>query len=221
MKLYPMWGTQSAPETPRDTRCATMLRRATRALAVMSHALRQPRNVLQMSANPSGSSPVGTGKPAPRRGEVDLGALVLDLVAASSERWASGRIRAERKATDPLICHADRIPLEQIVGNLLDNAMKSSPVGAEVLVRLSSESGFARLSVADSGRGMAHAFLPDVFGLFSQTDAEAGGLRGGLGTGLALVHGLAVAHGGFVKATSAGVSRGAEFSVWLPLHPRA
>ncbi|MDM0066736.1 ATP-binding protein [Variovorax sp. J31P207] len=221
MKLYHMWGTQSAPETPSDTRWATIFRRATRALAVMSHTVRQPPNVLQMRANPSGLSPVGTGQPALRHDEVDLGALVLDLVAASSARWASGRIRAERKATDPLICHADRIPLEQIVGNLLDNAMKSSPVGAEVFVRLSSENGFARLSVADSGCGIAQEFLPDVFGLFSQADTEAGGFRGRLGAGLALVHGLAVAHGGFVKATSAGLDRGAEFSVWLPLHLRA
>jgi len=74
--------------------------------------------------------------------------------------------------------------------------------------------------VADSGCGIARRFLPHVFGLFSQADTGAGGLRGGLGIGLALVHGLAVVHGGFVKATSAGPGRGAEFNAWLPLHRR-
>ncbi len=166
-------------------------------------------------------SRVRTGKLALRRQEVDFGALALDLVAALGARWTSGRIRTHVQATDPLICHADPVRLEQIVGNLLDNAMKFSPAGTEVKVCLSSEDGFARLAVADSGCGIAHEFLPHVFGLFSQPGTEETGSLGGLGIGLALVHGLAVAHGGFVKATSAGPGRGAEFNVWLPLHRRA
>jgi signal transduction histidine kinase len=161
------------------------------------------------------------GKLAPRRAEVDFGALALDLVAALAARWPSGRFRAQMQAADPLICHADPMQLEQLVGNLLDNAMKFSSAGAEVQVRLSSEDGFARLAVADSGCGIAHEFLPHVFGLFRPAATGEGGSRGGRGIGLALVHGLAVAHGGFVKATSAGPGRGAEFNVWLPLHRRA
>jgi hypothetical protein len=77
-------------------------------------------------------SRVRTGKLALRRAEVDFGALVLDLVAALGARWTSGRIRAQTQAADPLICHADAVRLEQIVGNLLDNAMKFSPAGAAV-----------------------------------------------------------------------------------------
>ncbi|MDQ0026810.1 two-component system CheB/CheR fusion protein [Variovorax paradoxus] len=240
MKLYPTGGAQSALQTPLDIRAATSLRCATRdrALAVISHELRQPLNVIQMNASllqrlPASAMPlqlqgiaqamqraiesqtrliddlldfsrVRTGKLALRRAEVDFGALTLDLVVAFG--------------ADPLICHADRVRLEQVVGNLLDNAMKFSPAGGEVRVRLSSEDGFARLAVADSGCGIAHEFLPHVFGLFNQAGTGEGGSRGGLGIGLALVHGLAVAHGGFVKATSAGPGRGAEFNVWLPLH---
>jgi signal transduction histidine kinase len=256
VKLHHMRGTQAAPETTREIRAATGLRCATRdrALAIVSHELRQPLNVIRMNANllerlPASAAPeriqgiaqamqraiasqariiddlldvsrVRTGKLALRRAEVDFGALVLDLVAALGARWTSGRIRAQTQAADPLICHADAVRLEQIVGNLLDNAMKFSPAGAEVRVRLFSEAGFARLAVADSGCGIARKFLPHVFGLFSQADTGAGELHGGLGIGLALVHGLAVAHGGFVKATSAGPGRGAEFNVWLPLHRR-
>ncbi len=162
-----------------------------------------------------------TGKLALRRAEVDFGALALDLVAAFGARWPSGRLRAQMQAADPLICHADPVRLEQIVGNLLDNAMKFSPTDAEVRVCLSSADGFARLAVVDDGCGIAREFLPHVFGLFSQAGTGEGGSRGGLGIGLALVHGLVVAHGGFVKATSAGPGRGAEFNVWLPLHRNA
>lgn len=257
VKLHHMRGTQAAPETTREIRAATGLRCAARdrALAVVSHELRQPLNVIQMHAKllerlPPSTAPariqgiakamqraiasqariiddlldvsrLRTGKLALRRAEVDFGALALELVAALGARWTSGRIRTQIQAADPLICHADAVRLEQIVGNLLDNAMKFSPAGAEVRVRLSSEAGFARLAVADSGCGIARKFLPHLFGLFSQADTGAGGLHGGLGIGLALVHGLAVAHGGFVKATSAGPGRGAEFNVWLPLHRRA
>ncbi|MBJ2160397.1 sensor histidine kinase [Variovorax sp. IB41] len=257
MKLYPNGGAPSALQTPHDIRAATNLRCATRdrALAVISHELRQPLNVIQMNASllqrlPASAVPlqlqgiaqamqraiesqtrliddlldfsrVRTGKLALRRTEVDFGALALDLVAAFGARWPSGCFCAEVQAADPLICHADPVRLEQVVGNLLDNAIKFSPIGGEVQVRLSSEEGFARLAVADSGCGIAHEFLPHVFGLFSQAGTGEGGSRGGLGIGLALVHGLAVAHGGFVKATSAGPGRGAEFNVWLPLHRRA
>ncbi|MFS2162610.1 sensor histidine kinase [Variovorax sp. Varisp62] len=257
VNLYHTGGAQSALQTPRDSRGATSLRCATRdrALAVISHELRQPLNVIQMNASllqrlPASAVPVQlqgiaqaiqraiesqsrliddlldfsrlrTGKLALRRAEVDFGALALDLVAAFGARWPSGRLRAQMQAADPLICHADPVRLEQVVGNLLDNAMKFSPAGAEVQVRLSSEDGFARLAVADKGCGIAREFLPHVFGLFSQAGTGEGGSREGLGIGLALVHGLAVAHGGFVKASSAGRGCGAEFNVWLPLQRRA
>ncbi|BEP51957.1 sensor histidine kinase [Variovorax paradoxus] len=257
MELYHTRGAQAALQTPHDVRAATSLRCTTRdrALAVISHELRQPLNVIQMNACllqrlPASAEPsqlqgiaqamqraiesqkrliddlldfsrLRTGKLALRRAEVDFGALALDLVAAFGARWPSGRLRAQMQAADPLICHADPVRLEQVVGNLLDNAMKFSPAGAEVQVRLSSEDGFARLAVADTGCGIAREFLPHVFGMFCQAGTGEGGSRGGLGIGLALVHSLAVAHGGFVKATSAGLGRGAEFNVWLPLHRRA
>ncbi|MBO9652588.1 MAG: HAMP domain-containing histidine kinase, partial [Variovorax sp.] len=182
VNLYHTGGAQSALQTPRDVRAATRLRCATRdrALAIISHELRQPLNVIQLntrllqnlpaSAGPSqlqgiakamqraiesqtrliddllDFSRLRTGKLALRRSEVDFGALALDLVAAFAARWPSGRLRAQVLAADPLICHADPVRLEQIVGNLLDNAMKFSPGSAQVQVRLSSEDGFARLA---------------------------------------------------------------------------
>ncbi|WP_198083023.1 sensor histidine kinase KdpD [Variovorax sp. E3] len=257
MNLQSMPGVPGALDIAHDPRVAPAWRCTSRdqALALVSHELKQPLNVIQMNARmlkrlPASSasahvrtiaesiqravenqtriindlldfSRVRTGKLALRCAEVDLGKLALGLVAALRANWSTGRIRTELRSVDPLLCHADAVRLEQIVGNLLDNAMKFSPEGAEVVVRLSSESGFARLCVADNGCGIAPEFLPHVFGLFSQAGSAANGVHGGFGIGLALVHGLSVAHGGFVKATSAGIGRGAEFSVWLPLHRRS
>ncbi|RYE45599.1 MAG: HAMP domain-containing histidine kinase [Hyphomicrobiales bacterium] len=154
------------------------------------------------------------------REAVDFGALALELVAAFSTRWPPGRIHVEMRATEPLFCDADSNRLAQIVNNLLDNATKFSPCGGTVLVRISSEDGFARLVIADSGRGISRELLPHVFSPFSRGATGASVARSGLGVGLAQVHRLAVAHGGFVKATSDGLDRGAEFSVWLPLCER-
>jgi two-component system CheB/CheR fusion protein len=156
-----------------------------------------------------------------QRSELDLRELVSGHVIACSERWPGGRLRLE--ACGSLVCQADPVRVGQIVVNLLENAIKFSPAGSEVVVRLAAEHGFARLSVSDSGCGIAPEFLPHVFGMFHQGDCKEAprkaqpGDAGGLGIGLALVHGLAVAHGGFVKATSAGIDLGAEFTVWLPL----
>jgi signal transduction histidine kinase len=247
---------QGAPGAAHDTRAALRLRCATRdrTLAVVSHELKQPLNIIQMNTRllqrlpASGPSEhiraiaesiqraiesqtriindlldfsrARTGKLALHCAEVDVGELVLRLAASLGAGWRGGCIRAEVHAGDALRCHADAVRLEQIVGNLLDNAMKFSPEGAEVVVRLRAEEGFARLCVTDSGCGIASEFLPHVFGLFSQAGAPADGFHGGFGIGLALVHGLTVAHGGFVKATSAGIGRGAEFNVWIPLHRR-
>lgn len=163
-------------------------------------------------------SRVRTGKLALHCAEVDVVELVLRLVDALDAMWREGRIRAEVQAPGPIRCHADAVRLEQIVGNLLDNAMKFSPEGEEIIVRLRAEDGFARVSVEDRGCGIAPEFLPHVFGLFNQGGAAAEFSHGDFGIGLALVHGLTVAHGGFVKATSAGVGRGAEFNIWIPLH---
>lgn len=162
-------------------------------------------------------SRVRTGKLDLRCAEVDVGALVLRLADSLDATWHGGRILAKVQADSPVRCHADPIRLEQIVGNLLDNAVKFSPKGEDIVVRLRAEDGFARISVEDRGCGIAPEFLPHIFGLFNQGGAAADRSHGGFGIGLALVHGLTVAHGGFVKATSAGVDRGSEFNVWIPL----
>jgi len=108
--------------------------------------------------------------------------------------------------------------LQQVVWNLVGNAVKFTPHGGRVVVRLRSVRDRAELTVSDTGRGISAAFLPHVFEPFRQARA---GAQQGLGLGLAIVRQLVELHGGTVRAESPGEGRGARFTVTLPLAPAA
>jgi two-component system CheB/CheR fusion protein len=122
---------------------------------------------------------------------------------------------------EPLLCRADPTRVQQIAWNLLSNAVKFTPSGGRVRLALSRVGTEARLVVEDTGEGIDSAFLPRVFEVFRQ--AEGGTVRrhGGMGIGLALVRQLTEVHGGKVEAFSAGIGRGAKFTVTLPLPGKA
>ena len=109
---------------------------------------------------------------------------------------------------------ADR--LQQVVWNLLNNAVKFTPAGGKIDVGLDRLNGQLRLRVSDSGRGISPAFLPYVFDRFRQADATSTRSHGGLGIGLTLVKRIVELHGGTVHAESAGEGQGASFVVALP-----
>jgi signal transduction histidine kinase/CheY-like chemotaxis protein len=111
---------------------------------------------------------------------------------------------------------ADATRLEQIVTNLLDNAIKYTPDGGEVSVTLGSQKGMAVLTVQDSGIGIAPELLPHVFEVFVQGQDTLNRARGGLGIGLALVNQLVALHSGTIEAHSAGVGQGSTFVLRLP-----
>jgi PAS domain S-box-containing protein len=110
----------------------------------------------------------------------------------------------------------DSARLQQVVWNLVSNAVKFSPKGSQVVVALLQEAHGLRIRVTDQGQGISPEFLPFVFDRFAQSDAASNRQRGGLGLGLSIVKQLVEAHGGAVSAQSAGVGRGATFEVWLP-----
>jgi signal transduction histidine kinase/ActR/RegA family two-component response regulator len=109
--------------------------------------------------------------------------------------------------------------LQQVVWNLLSNALKFTPAGGRVDVLCRSRDGHAELTVRDTGIGIPADVLPHVFERFRQSDAGAQRSYGGLGLGLAIVRYLVELHGGTVTAESAGESKGATFTVRLPLIP--
>ena len=113
----------------------------------------------------------------------------------------------------------DPTRLQQILSNLLTNAVKFTPQGGCVTVTLKKTDGRALLSVRDTGMGIAPEFLPHVFNRFSQEDGSTTRIYGGLGLGLAIVQHLVTAHGGTVKAESPGPGEGTTMTVALPLMP--
>jgi signal transduction histidine kinase/ActR/RegA family two-component response regulator len=110
----------------------------------------------------------------------------------------------------------DQDRLQQVIWNLLSNALKFTDAGDSIDVRLTLNGRFARIVVSDSGHGISPEFLPHVFERFRQADASSSRRHGGLGVGLALVHDLIVLHGGSVQAHSEGEGKGATFTIDLP-----
>jgi signal transduction histidine kinase/ActR/RegA family two-component response regulator len=111
--------------------------------------------------------------------------------------------------------------LQQVVWNLLTNAIKFTGRGGRIEVRLARTQAHAGITVTDSGQGIAPEMLPFVFDHFRQADSSSTRSQGGLGIGLALVRTLTELHGGTVEAESGGVGRGATFRIRLPLSESA
>ncbi|HKO44170.1 MAG TPA: PAS domain S-box protein [Pyrinomonadaceae bacterium] len=117
-----------------------------------------------------------------------------------------------------LVVEGDPVRLGQIAWNLFNNAIKFTPAGGQVSIRLGKEDGHAVIIVEDNGQGIVPEFLPHVFEIFRQADASIIRKQGGMGIGLALVKQLAELHEGSVTAESEGVGKGARFTVRLPLY---
>ena len=161
------------------------------------------------------------------RGHITLRSELVDLRGtATSTIEALGPFMAERETRlilniddDPVYVVGDPARLQQIQANLLSNASKYSPRGAEVRFELRREDGQAMIRVADHGRGIEPDVLPRIFDLFVQGDQSLARSEGGLGIGLTLLRSLVELHHGRVEAHSDGPGRGSAFTVWLPLAP--
>lgn len=116
----------------------------------------------------------------------------------------------------PLVVEGDAIRIEQIVTNLLGNAIKYTPPGGRIEVSAVRDGDNAVLTVADNGIGMTVDFLPTIFTIFVQGESSLDRKSAGLGLGLALVHQLVELHHGTVRASSDGPGRGSTFVVRLP-----
>jgi CheY-like chemotaxis protein len=158
-------------------------------------------------------------------GKLRLERAPLDLVVDISESLDGMQPVADAKGValvrdlpaSPLIVMGDEARLEQVVRNLVENAIKFTPAGGQVTVRLSSVGQRAELVVADTGDGFPAEMRSIIFDRFHQSSAPHTRRHGGLGLGLAIVRHLVEEHGGAVTADSPGPGRGATFTVTLPL----
>ncbi|HET7340479.1 MAG TPA: PAS domain S-box protein [Methylomirabilota bacterium] len=119
----------------------------------------------------------------------------------------------------PVWVDADVVRLEQVIGNLVSNALKYTPAGGGIVVSVSLDGGEAVLSVADTGVGIAPHLVSRIFDLFVQGERRLDRAQGGLGIGLTLVRRLVELHGGSVKAESIGIGQGSRFTVRLRAVP--
>lgn len=157
-------------------------------------------------------------------GKLRLDVRTVDLISIVNAALDSIRPAADAKtirlqtmldpAAGPISGDADR--LQQIVWNLLTNAVKFTPKGGKIQVKVQRVNSHVEIVVSDSGVGISKEFLPYVFDRFRQADASITRTQGGLGLGLSIVHQLVDLHGGTVAVQSEGEGKGATFTVTLP-----
>jgi PAS domain S-box-containing protein len=149
---------------------------------------------------------------------IDPYAVVRAAIEVISDAALSADVRLKVSFEDtPLRIFADPARLQQIVLNLLTNAVKFSAKGGEVTLTAGRAGDCFSVVVSDQGKGIEPQFLPRLFDRFSQQDATITKAQGGLGLGLAIVKQLVELHGGTIEAASEGEGRGATFKLMLPL----
>ena len=158
-----------------------------------------------------------TGKFHLDRSAVDLVRIVRDVITASRPAAEAKRITIEVNAPETLLIQADPNRMQQIVWNLVSNAVKFSNERGRIDVAVVTSGGNVSIRVHDEGIGISPELLPRVFDRFWQADSATNRSHGGLGLGLAIVKHLAELHGGTAEAQSAGGGRGATFTVTIPI----
>jgi CheY-like chemotaxis protein len=154
-----------------------------------------------------------------------LNSLPISLAMVVQDALETVRSIGEAKGVE-FATELDRSPskvlgdpnrLKQVVWNLLANAVKFTPQGGRVDVRLDYGDSWAQIQVSDTGKGIAPEFLPHVFDRFRQADSTTTRDFGGLGLGLAIAHQIVDLHHGTIQAASPGENQGATFTVRFPV----
>lgn len=176
---------------------------------------RQSRHLARLTEDLLDAGRVILGKIALSRGPVELAAAVrgsLDGLRGTG-LFAGHRVDVELA---PVWVHADATRVDQIVTNLVTNALKYTPRGGSVRIATRRDGASAVITVADTGIGLEPELLTRVFDLFVQGERALDRSQGGLGIGLTLVRRLAELHGGSAEAASGGTGHGATFTLRLP-----
>jgi signal transduction histidine kinase len=219
-------------------------------LAMLGHELRNPLGAIVLASQLARSGPPGqvegrletiarqsnhlarlvddlldvarvtSGKVQLRREAVDIDDVIHACIETLGERARSRGITIELACASGVVVEGDTVRLEQVVSNLLANAIKYSPRDRQVTVSTVRVGDMCEIHVRDQGIGIESAMLPRVFELFAQADGSLDRAEGGMGIGLTLVDRLVRLHGGEVRVASAGLGHGSEFIVRLPIGTR-
>ena len=147
---------------------------------------------------------------------VDLKATIQAAIDSLMPAAKAKDIQIDRHLADDVCIAGDRDRIQQVVWNLLSNALKFTPKGGKVIVGLAPGDGDAEIFVTDNGIGIPADFLPYVFDRFRQADSSMSRRHSGLGLGMAIVRHLVELHGGTVSVESEGEGKGATFRLRLP-----
>ena len=163
-----------------------------------------------------------SGKLVLDRRALDLKEIVQRSVYMAVPAAQAKALELQLKAPDDFAgtVHGDAVRLQQVVTNLLANAIKFTPRGGRIEVRLERTGDQAEITVTDTGMGIRAEVLPQLFERSFQAHSSVTRVHGGLGLGLAIVRHLVEAHGGQVRAESPGEGKGATLCVRLPMGPR-
>jgi signal transduction histidine kinase/CheY-like chemotaxis protein len=180
--------------------------------------VRQTRHLVRMVDDLLDVSRVTLGKISLQRRPVDLRDTAEQCLAElGMETLARNNGLELALETRPALVMGDPVRLEQVVCNLLQNAIKYTPRGGRLRVAVGAEDDEAVVRVRDTGVGLSPEMLQTIFEPFAQVESSRQRSEGGLGLGLPLVRSLAEMHGGRVEALSDGPGQGSEFVVRLPL----
>ncbi|MDP3668174.1 MAG: ATP-binding protein [Telluria sp.] len=186
-----------------------------RATDIMERQLRQ---MVRLVDDLLDVSRINTGKFAIKMGRVELKAVVNDaLEVVRSYIELHGHQLVIELPDRPVFLHGDATRLAQILSNLLNNAAKYTNRGGRVSLAAEVAGKDLLIHIADNGIGIAPEMLGQVFEMFVQVDSTLERSNAGLGVGLSLARRLVELHGGSIEARSAGVNRGSEFAVRLPI----
>ncbi|WP_423763003.1 ATP-binding protein [Burkholderia sp. NLJ2] len=178
---------------------------------------RSARSLSHMVGDLLDASSLATGRLRLERVPVDLVRVVRDTTRElDATAQANGLALSTQYTMPTCVIPADRERVRQILSNLLSNAIKFTPRGGRITVSLTRAGERVRLSVADTGQGIAAEYLPHLFETFDRPEGAFASPKRGLGLGLSIVRNIAQLHGGDVVATSAGAGRGTTVTVMLP-----
>ena len=176
---------------------------------------RQLHNLSQLVEDLVDTTRITTGKISLTRSAVDLAESAQRCLKTFEIAGRTKGYRIEVDSEETWI-HADSARIDQILANLIGNALKYTPSGGHITIRVRPVGERAVCEIGDTGLGMSPETLQRAFDLFYQEQRSAGG-KGGLGIGLTLVRQLVELHGGIVEAASEGEGRGSRFTIRFPL----
>ena len=166
-------------------------------------------------------SRISSGKLCLQASAIRIQEVVREVLLSIQPNAEAKKLRMSTdidEAIPPFLADARR--LRQVLSNLLNNAIKFTPEGGSVSLRVRKQADCVECTVTDTGKGIEPRFLPFVFDKFSQENPSAKGTAVGLGLGLAIAHEIVRLHGGSIKASSHGKDRGAAFVMRLPMRTR-